>query len=59
MEKVKKIPNKTLYLKCTKCGHEQEVTSVYAERDAKGGKHYWFGSSRDFCDACDGPLKEI
>jgi hypothetical protein len=41
---------------CSKCGHRQLVTSAVAEVDAQGEKHYWFGSSYDFCDKCDGPM---
>ena len=51
---MKRVPNKTLHMVCEDCGHKQDVTSATAYEDMTGQVHYYFGSSYDFCDECDG-----
>lgn len=49
----------TICLQCQTCGHEQTATSASMVMEADGIANYLFGSSRHYCDKCDGPLKEI
>lgn len=49
---------KIVHLKCTECGHEQDVTSVCGEY-VDGEPVYWFGSSYNFCDSCDHEVNPV
>lgn len=45
-------------LRCSVCGHVQEVLPATVVRDDAGDLHVYYGSAYDFCNKCDGHLIE-